>query len=163
MHSRIFGIIKKEEYEALVREEGIAPEMPVSAFEENLPEIMDYVNGDTDFDADFDWLITHLHNRASKFEYDPSTHIIKLQAGFKEEYFEKSWKQIKELLETPNAFDGFCNGLSGLVYQLTEAINDRYGFYVCNEHGWYDTMDDFIRYADINTEYVVFGSIDYHW
>ena len=53
MHSRIFGIITKKEYDKHIKEEGEI-EMPIWQFEESLPSEMDYVNGDTDFEDDFE-------------------------------------------------------------------------------------------------------------
>lgn len=161
MHSRIFGIITKKEYDEHIETEGEI-EMPIWQFEQSLPSEMDYVNGDTDLNDDFECLIQCLKRTTDKFEYDSDNHTIKLLEGFKEEYFKPKWDKIKELVNGEKAFERFCTDTM-LPFQISEASNDRYSFYQCDEEGYYDSLDGFIRTANINEEYIVFGSIDYHY
>ena len=160
MHSRIFGIITKREYDEYIKEEG-EMKMPLWQFEQSLPDGMDYVDDDTDLNEDFEWLITYLRKKSEKFEYNVDTHEIKFLKGFKEEYFKERWDEIKKLIEAPNAFNEFCNDTM-LSFKIGDAANEHYGFYQCDEEGCYETFDDFIRWIDLDQIYVVFGSLDYH-
>lgn len=161
MHSRIFGIVTKKHYDNYVKEEG-KMKMPIWQFEESLPPAMDYVDDDTNLDDDFNWLIEHLRAHTTKFEVSFISHTIKFLPGFKEEYFERAWNQIQELINSQDAYKHFCTD-SMLSFNIREGANEHYGFYQCDEEGCYDTFDNFIRYADANVEYAVFGSIDYHY
>lgn len=161
MHSRIFGIITKEEYEEYIECNGEL-EMPKWQFEENLPPEMDYVDGDVNFEEDCQWLIKCLKQNSNKLEYDENTHVIKFLSGFKEEYFKKKWDTLHSFIHQPDAFDQFCKNTM-LPFRMSETINDRYSFYQCDENGGYETFDNFVRYLDTNKEYVIFGSLDYHY
>lgn len=157
MHSRIFGIVTKKEY----KEKEGEMEMPLWQFEQSLPGGMDYVNDNTNLNEDFEWLVGYLCNRSEKIEYNVDTREIKFLTGFKEDYFKERWGKIKELIEAPNAFNEFCNGTM-LPFKIEDAANERYSFYQCDEEGCYETLDDFIRWADLDQTYVIFGSLDYH-
>lgn len=161
MHSRIFGIITKKEYDEYIKEEGEI-KMPIWQFEQRLPYEMDYVSDDTDLDDDFEWLIESIRAHTTKFEANFINHTIKFLPGFKEEYFEKAWDQIQELINSQDAYKHFYTD-SMLSFKIREAADEHYGFYQCDKEGCYDTFDNFIRYADTDVEYAVFGSIDYHY
>lgn len=160
MHSRIFGIVTKKHYDNYIKEEG-EMKMPIWQFEQSLPYGMDYVDDDTDLNEDFEWFIECLRVHTTKFEANFISHTIKFFPGFKEEYFEKAWNQIQELINGQNAYKHFCTD-SMFSFKIREATDEHYGFYQCDEEGYYDTFDNFIRDVDADVEYAVFGSLDYH-
>lgn len=159
MHSRIFGIIKKDNYDKIIKEEGKIS-IPIQEFEQNLPYVMNYVSEETNLDEDIEWLINELKVDSNKFKYNSETHTIKFYFGFAEDYFKKKWEYLKELVETENAFRQFCRSDS-FSFEIRDTAESYYEFYQCNEKGYYSTFDGFVRALDYDVEYVIFGSLDY--
>lgn len=159
MHSRIMGILTKENYNKLMKENGGSIPMPDFTVFDRLPGWADYVNDDVDFQDDFAWLCEYLNN--DYFEYNSETHIIKFQKGYKEEFFKKRFNLLKEIINKENALEVFCNPTES--WEMRTCIRDETGFLITDDYGSWDYLDEFIRYLETDVEYVVFGSLDYHW
>lgn len=161
MHSRIMGILTKENYNKLAKENnGVIP-MPDFTCFDRLPGWADYVDDDVNFEDDFKWFCEFLNKDSDYFEYNPDTHVIKFTKGFKEQYFEKRFDELKDLLNSENGLKNFCS--YDTSYTLKNLIEDETGFLVTDDYGDCMNLDQFIRYLNHNEEYVVFGSLDYHW
>lgn len=164
MHSRIFGIVDLDYYNTEDFRQGSI----LDHYEECLPDFADYVSGDVDINEDFDWLIESLTHStdASLIEFDKNNLTIKFKSGFKEKYFQENWdKLIKTLIGNPDSFNAFC-GLNKNVdfsYNLKKLISEEFGFYVSDDYGSYETLDDFIRSVSYDKEYKVFDCVDYHY
>ena len=159
MHSRIMGILTKENYNKLTEENGGSIPMPDFTVFDSLPGWADYVNDDVDFQDDFAWLCEYLNN--DYFEYNPETHVIKFQKGYKEEFFKKRFNLLKEIINKENALEVFCSPTES--WEMRTCIRDETGFLITDDYGSWDYLDEFIRYLETDVEYVVFGSLDYHW
>lgn len=164
MHSRIFGIVDLDYYNTKDFRQGSI----LDHYEDYLPDFADYVSGAVDINEDFDWLITSLiHSTdSSLIEFDKNNLTIKFKSGFKEKYFQEKWDNlIKTLIGNPNSFNAFC-GLNKNVdfsYNLKKLISTEFEFYVSDDYGSYETLDDFIRSVSYDKEYKVFDCVDYHY
>lgn len=161
MHSRIMGILTKENYNKLMEENGGVIKMPNFEEFDRLPGWADYVNDDVDFGDDFEWFCNFLNNNNDYFEYNPKTHIIKFNKGFKEQYFKDRFEKLKEILNADDGLKRFCSDIDS--YTLKSMVEDETGFLVTDDYGNWMNLDEFIRYLKCDEEYVVFGSLDYHW
>lgn len=165
MHSRIFGIVKKYYYDNHRDEH----DWELSGFYgDDVPSFADYVSEDTDIDKDFLWLVDTLSRNISTslIDVDDKNLTITFKEGFKEAYFRDNWnKLIKNLIGDPDSYARFCGNIKDydLSYRLGQLISEKYGFYMSDEYGSYDTLDDFLRTIDYNVEYKIFDSLDYHY
>jgi hypothetical protein len=48
------------------------------------------------------------------------------------------------------------------MYNLKDAYDEKFGFYVDGDEFSLDTFDTFIRYAEVGTKYYIGATIDYH-
>lgn len=167
MHSRIFGLIEKDYYDNHKDEHN----WKLSWFYgDEVPSFADYVSEDTDIDKDFIWLIEHFVNDkgidTSLFDIDDKELTITFHKGFKEAYFRKNWEDlVKKVIGSSDAFEKFCgvNGSDDFAYRCRKLINTEYGFYVSDEYGGLETMDEFIRRINYDKTYKCFDSLDYHY
>lgn len=166
MHSRIFGIVEKNYYEKHKNDY----DWKLDMFEYETPSFADYCSLNTDTDKDFMWLIeifvNERHIDTSLFDIDDKELTIKFKPGFKEAYFRSRWETlVKNVIGAPDAFEQFCgiNDRTDFAYRCIKLINEKYGFYVSDEYGDYETMDDFIRRVKYEQTYKVFASVDYHY
>lgn len=166
MHSRIFGIVEKNYYEKHKNDY----DWKLDMFEDETPSFADYCSTNTDTDKDFMWLIeifvNERHIDTSLFDIDDKELIIKFKPGFKEAYFRSHWETlVKNVIGAPDAFEQFCgiNDRTDFAYRCRKLINEEYGFYVSDEYGDYETMDDFIRRVKYEQTYKCFASVDYHY
>lgn len=162
MHSRIFGIVEKEFYEQKKNE--FDWEL---VYDEPL-YFADYTDNETDIPDDFDWLVQSLvkDTDAALLEVDDKELTITFKPGFKERYFKTKWDSlVRSIIGDPDSFDKFC-GLDKDIdfsYRLGKLIDEKYGFYVADEYGSYETLDNFIRAIDYGKTYKVFDTVDYHY
>lgn len=165
MHSRIFGIIEKQFYEDNIDQYN----WNLDIFEEQAPSFADYCNTNTDLDKDFKWLIevfiNDRHIDPAFLDIDNKDLTIKFNPGFKEAYFRENWETfIKNVIGYPDAFDQFCgNKQTDFAYRCKNLLSEEYGFYVSDEYGCYETLDDFIRRVNYDKTYKCFKSVDYHY
>lgn len=161
MHSRIMGILTKENYNKLLEENGGSIPMPNFTLFDRLPGWADYVDDEVNFEEDFEWFCGFLNNNNDYFEYNPETHTIRFTKGFKEQYFKDRFEKLKEILNAENGLERFCS--DGASYEFKSTVEDETGFLVTDDYGDWMNLDQFIRDLDCGEEYVVFGSLDYHW
>lgn len=166
MHSRIFGIVEKNFYDENIDNYN----WNLDIFEDDIPSFADYCSTNTDTDKDFIWLIEFFVNErhidTSLFDIDDKELTIKFKPGFKEAYFRSHWETlVKNVIGAPDAFEQFCgiNDRTDFAYRCRKLINEEYCFYVSDEYGGYETMDDFIRRVNYDETYKCFKSVDYHY
>ena len=163
MHSRILGIVDKDFYAAHIDEYS----WNLNCFEYETPGFADYCSTDTDLDKDFMWLIECIvfETDAALINIDDKELTIQFRPGFKEAYFRKKWETlVKNVIGAPDAFDQFCgNKHTDFSYRCRKLLSKEFGFYVADEYGSYETLDDFIRGVDYDKTYKVFASVDYHY
>ena len=155
MHSRIFQIGK----EPMTKEEYINSS--------SIPEwftysIADYIDDDCDRKSDIDWLIATLGGIAS---VDGDKLIFHHGAG---RYFSGKYKAFVKAAEqlVKTSFDDFLSGyaVGTVLFNLKEAYDDRYGFYIYNsDDDSFGTLDDFMRGIKDGDTYYVGGVVDYHY
>lgn len=158
MHSRILGVTPNDYY----KEVGGDLKLPLDIYQEELPYFADYVIKPecTSLREDFEWFIECLtYNEQLKdyIVYNNKKLTFSIKQGFKEIYFNEKYEKAKTLLLD---YNNFCNKVP---YDLENAIDSKYGFYIADEGGSYDTLDNFIRLVDYNKEYKMFDSLDYHF
>ena len=67
------------------------------------------------------------------------------------------------------SFDAFCGkdgyrALDMTIYELNNAYNDKFGFYVYDrDDDALKTLDNWLREADLSKSYYIGGIIDYHF
>ena len=154
MHSRIFQVslnpINKEDY---IEESNYYDHWFTN-------EIADYVDGDTDRDADIEWL-KNAPDGSMTFENDENGEyfIVNSRAA----YFQKAFETFKTALDKIKdvTIDDFAEGINGM-WALKNAYEDKFGFYV-DADGELMTMDSFVRRCAVGEKYYIGGTMDYHW
>ena len=164
MHSRIMGIVEKNYYDEHKDEH----DWKLSWFyADEVPHFADYCSEDTDVDEDFMWLIECLVQRtdSSLIDIDDKELTIKFKPGFKEAYFRKKWETlVKNVIGAPDAFEQFCGiKQTDFAYRCRKLLNEEYSFYVSDEEGCYETLDEWIRKINYDKTYKCFDTVDYHF
>lgn len=164
MHSNIYGIITKREYDIRVS----AGEETILDYADELPHFADYVSDVDDIQEAIGWLKEHFtlgHKiPESLFSIDMTEQTIKFMPGFKEAYFAEAWQNLVKCVLNSNAYADFC-GISGngLTARIKRNLEEDYGFYVADEYSCYETMDSFIRRIQVEETYKIFDIVDYHF
>lgn len=163
MHSRIVGMIEKDFYDQHIDDYSWKLD-----YDDNLPWFADYVDDDTDIDKDFMWLVECITLKAdsSLIDIDDKELTIKFHKGFKEAYFRDAWETlIKKVIGDPEAFEKFCgvNDKDDFVYRCEKCLNEKFEFYIADEYGGYETLDQWLRRINYDTVYKCFDSVDYHF
>ena len=154
MHSRIFQVsmnpIEKYDY---IRESDYYDHWFTN-------EIADYVNGDTDRESDIEWLQEY----SNAFDFGADDDGIYFIVKDKAEYFKPSFKRFQEAINTINnyTFEDFVDGFYGAMYQLKDAYEDKFGFYI-NADGETMSLDSFVRRCVTGEKYYIGATIDYHF
>ena len=163
MHSRILGIVEKDFYE----NNKTMYDWNLNVLEYETPGFADYCSTDTEVDKDFMWLVECLvyNTDSALIDIDDKELTIQFRPGFKEAYFRKKWETlVKNVIGAPDAFDQFCgNKQTDFSYRCKKLLSEEYGFYVADEYGSYETLDDFIRRVNYDEVYKCFASCDYHF
>lgn len=164
MHSNIYGIIKKSEYDIRVSE-GDKIELD---FYDELPHFADYVSDVDDILEEIEWLKEYFIGEhkvpESLFSIDMTEQTIKFMPGFKEAYFAESWQDLIKCILNSKAYADFC-GISGhgLTDRIKRNLGEDCGFYVADEYSCYETIDSFIRGVQVEETYKIFDVVDYHF
>lgn len=149
MHSRIFQLssqpINEDDY--------ITEDLFYDGF---VGSIADYVSSDTDRESDIEWFISFLEKYGVKREGNAAY----FPKGFKEIYFEKRLKELKEKVSNMTLHD-FCDSFE--AYSLCALIEDRYGFYIYTDSHGLMTLDDFVRNLENEDKFYFGATIDYHF
>ena len=127
-------------------------------------EVADYVDGNTDREDDIQWLKDCYEENGLSFGVDDNGEylVVEDKSKYFAVNFEAFQKALKELSES--TFDDFASGKCGVaLYRLKESYNDKFGFYVECESCGCETLDGFIRYAEVGVKYYIGATIDYHY
>lgn len=157
MHSRIFQLesapVAKEDR---ISSDGI-PEwfcMEIADYVDDLPESYRQEN--------IDWLVESFHGICEKRGDRLVFH------GGAETYFSDEFK-YKRFVEDLNrlrnvslkSFVDPHSDLSCILFSLQSSYENKYGFYIWSD-GDIETMDHWVRRADLTKTYYVGGIVDYH-
>lgn len=154
MHSRIFQV----SMEPIPKEDYIGESFYYDHWFTS--EIADYVNGDTDRDNDIEWLQGFSESFAFGTDDGGEYFIVK----DKVKYFEPNFKRFMEAVNTIKDYtlEDFIGGFYGAMYQLKDAYEDKFGFYI-NADGETMTLDSFVRGCATGEKYYIGATIDYHF
>lgn len=157
MHSRIYQISTKPIHKDDYIEE--------SNYYDHwfLNSVADYVDEDTDRAEDIEWLKDCCEARGISFGKDKGGEylIVEDKSKYFAQKFERFQRTLSELL--PITLDEFISAACGMqMYNLKDAYDEKFGFYVDGDEFSLDTFDTFIRYAEVGTKYYIGATIDYH-
>ena len=132
--------------------------------------IADYVDDDDDPNDTLETLVQILDamglHQFERFQDEHGEGVI-FRAGFARAYLEREYKAFEQELRNLVAkatVDAYCEDKLGMcMYQLNEAYNDKYGFYIQNEDEGLVTLISFIRSIKLDTKYYFGGTVDYHF
>lgn len=163
MHGRIFQIstkpIHKDDY---IEEDRYYDHWFVGS-------IANYVNGDTDGAEDLEWLRDCYEARGISFGADindDGSNSVYLIVEDKSKYFAQKFESFQKTINELSTItlDDFVSSKCGMqMYNLKEAYDDKFGFYVDGDETSLETFDAFIRYAEVGTKYYIGATIDYHY
>lgn len=162
MHGRILGItteqsIKIYEY---TRQERLR--LPYDEYVESMPHFADYVSKDTNLSEDYEWLMDTIKERVSSeyFSYNNKTKTIVFKDGFKQEWFKASYERFVSMA-TNCKLDDYVDDF--VAAKMVREITGDYGaFWIADEYGEYEPLNDFMRQIEPNKVYQLFDSIDFH-
>lgn len=153
MHSRIFQIEK----EVVPEEERIDSDCIPEWFTNS---VADYTSDATDREDDIDWLMAAALGDICSAEGDKLTFSSDVRRYFKDKHdaFVKAAERLTKV-----EFDDFVSdhGVYSILFNLKEAYDDKYGFYVYSNDELY-TLDAFMRTVQDGEVYYIGGTVDYH-
>ena len=155
MHSRIFQLSKEKKF----------GEIELGSF---IGDIADYILPVSERDSDINWLKEYLEK--FNITVDTEEEKITFNKGSKIKYFKERFSKFKKAAEevTLEDFAGISSLSFSKLYDVKEAIEDKYGFYIYKdgeidgEGGHLQTLDHFIRHVEEGSTYYIGTIIDYH-
>ena len=158
MHSRIYQISKqpidKDDY---IEESRYYDHWFIGA-------IADYVNGDTDREADIEWIKGCYDNKGLSFGTDDAGEyfVVTDKAKYFAERFEMFQETIKELSKF--TLDDFASNRSRMQMCTLESIyDDEFAFYVDGDDTGLETFYSCIRSSSNGTKFYIGATIEYHY
>lgn len=157
MHSRIFQL----ESSPVAKGDRISPDdipewfcMGVADYVDDLPESARQEN--------IDWLVGAFYGICEKcgdrlvFHGDAETYF---SDEFKYKKFVENLNRLRNV--SLKSFVDPHSDISYILYSLQGSYDNKYGFYIWSD-GDIETMDHWIRSADLTKTYYVGGIVDYH-
>lgn len=172
MHSRIYQILEASKAAAAKRIQPCDFEYDHYLFRNGIADYVDNLPNE-DYQGEHERFMLHLKLACGPYIETIQTPVgedFVLLDGFREKYFEEKYKKFQNLLtdltKKANLHDFAHGEFGGLVHELKNAMDDKFGSYVIasdwNEN--IDTLDHFMRYtAKAKVRYVVRNILDYHW
>lgn len=131
MHTRVFQL---ENNKGTDREE--------LEYMEEFFERQDEVEADdADFQNSIDMMVNALPD--GSFTYNPEEQSITFNPGFEEAYFEKSFKKMKELVQSMTLVE-FSRDSDQLL-DLKQAVNSQFDYYAYSSASMLESFDTFVR------------------
>ena len=132
--------------------------------------IADYVDDDDDPNDTLETLVqvfeAGLSDKVERFRDAHGKGLI-FRDGFARAYLEREYKAFEQGLRNLTAkatVEAYCEDkLEMCMYQLNEAYNDKYGYYIQNEDRGLVTLTSFVRSIKPDTKYYFGGTVDYHF
>ncbi len=160
MHSRIFLYRKGNE----INKSNIT----INSFDDHwfTNTIADYVVNSS-LHEDIKWLKATLNDLPIEVNIDNKNIIAR--DDFKNKYFHNKYDKFTRLLTemkdniTLGKFSDRDINIFNILWQLNNLYNDKYSFYFCNKDMEMLTMDEFVRKVEVNCEYFLVMSFDYHF
>ena len=158
MHSRIFQVSKKP-IEDLITSDRY--------YEGMVNGVADYVIDidESDYPDEYFWAF----NGRPGISYNADEKCIVIEdkeAALEGSYtvFVTTLHKMLDVIDTEEFTRSFGE-LSRLMYLLKDAWSDKYGYYIDDngEYAGLETLNDFIRSADLGTRYYLGAVIDYHY
>lgn len=157
MHSRIFQVSEN----SIPTEDYISDAELIDHW--FLYSVADYVNDATDRDEDIEWLKSIYNGKGLAFGIDEGGEYVIIVD--KTLYFQNAFFAFQNTLNVlqSTTLEEFISSKKGMaMYQLNEAYDDKYGFYV-NVDGYMQTLDNFVRESSNGKKYYIGATIDYHY
>ena len=157
MHSRIFQVSKKR-----ITKDNRIEEW---RYEDNfVGRVDDYVVKTEDTDNDLKWLTTCKKG----IKVTKKSRVITLEIVSKEEYFEQSFEEFKELIKKFNDYtlSDFIDSKNWFdFYQLKDSYDDKHAFYIDDNDEYFGiaTLDEFMRNVENGDIYYIGNTFDYHF
>lgn len=122
--------------------------------------IADYVSDSTNRVEDINWLESCTKGIIVSSDEDGEFLIV----TNREKYFKNAFEDFKEAIEIIKDFTitEFANGSSYDIWKVSNAYEDKYGFYV-DADGKLITLDNFVRMCALNEKYYIGATLDYHY
>ena len=128
-----------------------------------LYSVADYVNDDVDRTEGIEWLKDCYEKDGLSFGTDENGEYFIVEDKVK--FFEPNFKRFQNALQglSTVTLDDFITGkCSYQLDDLKSAYDEKFGFYVDGEEFYLQTLNEFVRYAEIGTKYYIGATIDYH-
>lgn len=129
--------------------------------------IADYVDDDTDREADIAWLLSYFKDVV---DYRAEEQSFVLKPGSKQEIMRASYElfcsKAKSLCGT--TLDDFVgevenSHLHSDVFDLRNAFSDEFSFYTFSDTDSLQTIFEWLRSAKTDCRYYIGSTLDYHW
>lgn len=155
MHSRIFQLATSE-----IEPDDYLSELDFDSEDYFVGPIADYVSSDCDRKEDIRFLLELYKEHGIQYEEDEQGNsYLVFSDSFKKNYFENRFNKIANDLSNMT-LEQFASDYS-TVYKISNAIEDKFGFYVYFDHP--ETFDSFVRCLTPGTRYYIGGTVDYHY
>lgn len=156
MHSRIFQVSMEPIDECDYIEE--------SNYDDHwfTNSIADYVSDSFSRSEDLKWLEDCYDTKGIEFGVDDNGEYLVIKS--KQKYFEYNFNKFMEIINKIKTytFDDFIQD-SHEIWQLENAYEDKFGFYVDTDDNGLITLDSFVRTYPENEKFYIGGTIDYHY
>ncbi len=131
--------------------------------------IADYTDDDGDRAGSLEWLKETLAAAKEYIEYfvDDDGEGFVFGDGFHAAYFSDAYAGFAAALKalaykaSPATFQD--DSISTEMYNLKNAYDDKFGFYIQNYDMGLVTLNKFLRNAKAGARYYFGGTVDYHW
>lgn len=158
MHSRIYGIVRKNNNELYEEEKEDVLGIAEADLHESINEVADYVTEDTDLIEDCEWLE---QNYSFMFDFTSKT-TFKLNKKNIEQYLTEKLNKVKEILKNTNTPTEFIKNSN----KIGKELNEEFGFYFVDNYICAETLDNFIKeeyLEEKETEFEIVKTWDYHF
>ena len=160
MHSRIFQLTKTK-LEQMEHLDSSSLDYDHWFFH----SVADYVADDDNRANSIEWLKESLTEGNPHIEWCDDSFI--LRDGFLIKSFSsrfECFKQQLSQLSEESTLEKFAHGgISQKMYNLSSFEEEEFGFYIYDELGSIQTLDSFIRHAELDVHYYIGGTVDYHY
>ena len=158
MHSRIYGIVRKNNNELYEEEKEDVLGIAEADLHESMNGVADYVTEDTDLIDDCEWLE---QNYSFMFEFTGKT-TFRLNKKDIEQYLTEKLNKVKEILKNTNTPTEFIKNSN----KIGKELNEEFEFYFVDNYICAETLDNFIKeeyLEEKETEFEIVKTWDYHF
>ena len=158
MHSRVYGIVRKNNNELYEEEKEDVLGIAEADIHESMNGVADYVTEATDLIDDCEWLE---QNYSFMFEFTGKK-TFKLNKKEIGQFLTEKINKLKEILKNTNTPTEFIKN----NYAIRKELNEEFGFYFVDNNIYTETLDNFIKEEYLekkDTEFEIVKTWDYHF